>query len=348
MAEFLPSRRTGYRRMAILAAAVRHDKSVITFIMRLIGPGHRRHIAILLLVAAGCVLAGGAAFAATQHHPFTTGLYWAVTTATTVGYGDVTPHNGSGRVIAVLVMLTTVPLLASVFALATGQAAVSGVRRLLAMHSHFPTNSYRLVVGMNPAVPAILTELVKADVAVVLVADVEPDTLPPGVHLVRGDPTEQTVIASAQPAAAEQALITGKTDGDVLVSSVLLRKEAPDLAAVALVNSPSVTEALQDLGIEQVMSTHKLIASTLAKSLEAPHAAEMLTQLVEANTHRIGESPAEVGAVGRRLSALRTERDGLVLGLVHDGRFTLGLDDDPVVQAGDSLLIAEARPDPPA
>jgi hypothetical protein len=33
-----------------------------------------------------------------------------------------------------------------------------------------------------------------------------------------------------------------------------------------------------------------------------------------------------------------------VLGLVHAGRFTLGIGDDPVIAAGDRLLIAEAAP----
>jgi voltage-gated potassium channel len=34
------------------------------------------------------------------------GIWWAVQTVTTVGYGDLVPHNTAGRVIAALVMLT--------------------------------------------------------------------------------------------------------------------------------------------------------------------------------------------------------------------------------------------------
>jgi voltage-gated potassium channel len=287
--------------------------------------GQRRHIAILLGIAAACILVGGGAFAATQGKPFTTGLYWAVATATTVGYGDVTPDNWAGRLVASLVMLTTIPLLASVFAIATGGAAVAGVRRLLAMHSHFPTTNY----------------LVAAGVCVVLLADVDQGSLPSEVHVVRGDPTDEAAIKTAKAAGAEQALITGKTDGEVLVSAVLTRKQAPNLPIVALVNSPSVREALQDLGVQQVMSSHKLIASTLAKSLEAPHAADMLSELVEADTHRIGEFDVDPLLVGKRLSAVREERAGLVLGLVQQGKFTLGVDADPVVLAGDRLLVAE-------
>jgi voltage-gated potassium channel len=195
---------------------------------------------------------------------------------------------------------------------------------------------------MNDTVPAILDELVAARIAVVLVANVDPATLPAEVHLVRGDPTDETAIRAAKPEGAEQALITGPSDGDVLVSSVLLRKMAPDLEVAALVSSPSVREALTDLGIQQTISAHALIASALAKSLEAPHAADMLAQLVDSDAHQLSEVEAGAEAVGRPLSAVRDERDGLVLGLVHDGKFTLGVGDDPPVQAGDRLLIAEA------
>ncbi len=317
---------------------------MLTILVRLFGPHHRKHIAVLLLAAVCCVLAGAGAFAATQGLPFSTGLYWAITTATTVGYGDVTPHNAAGRVVASLVMLITIPLLASVFALASADAAAAGIRRILAMRSHFPEGRYRLVIGTNDAVPAILAELAMAGIPVVLVADTDPVGVPPEVHLVRGDPTDETVLRSARPEGAEQALITGQSDGDVLVSSVLLRKLAPRLETAALVSSSSVREALTALGVHQVISAHALIASTLAKSLEAPHAGDMLAHLVGSNSHRLSELEAGANAVGRPLSAIRDERDGLVLGLVHDGRFALGIGDDPVIQAGDRLLVAVAEP----
>ena len=50
--------------------------------------------------------------------------------------------------------------------------------------------------------------------------------------------------------------------------------------------------------------------------------------------------------MGKPLSAVRDERAGLVLGLVHGGRFTLGLGEDPVIEAGDYLLIAEGCAEP--
>ena len=90
---------------------------MITLLVRILGERHRRYVAALLSSAAACVLVGAWLFALTQHYPFTTGLYWAVATATTVGYGDVTPHDGIGRLISSAVMLTTIPLLGAVASL---------------------------------------------------------------------------------------------------------------------------------------------------------------------------------------------------------------------------------------
>jgi voltage-gated potassium channel len=317
---------------------------VIALLVRLLGHPTRRHIASLLGTAGACVLIGAWLFGMTQSLPFTTGLYWAITTATTVGYGDVTPKNAVGRLVASAVMLTTIPLLAAVFALVTGGAAAAGIRRILNLETKFPEGTYRLVVGMNPTVPAILEELEGAGIPVVLAADVEPGTVGHGVHVVRGDPTEPSTIRSARPQGAQQALLVGSSDGDVLVSAVILRRQAPDLPVTALVTSASVREALLEIGVRHAVSAQELVARTLAASLETPSASELVAQLIESGRDILAEVDADPATVGKALSTVRDERAGLVLGLVHAGRFTLGIGDDPVVADGDRLLIAEATP----
>lgn len=50
-------------------------------------------------------LTGGAAYASVENISVGNGLYWAITTMTTVGYGDYSPKTAEGKVISILVML---------------------------------------------------------------------------------------------------------------------------------------------------------------------------------------------------------------------------------------------------
>ena len=81
----------------------------------------RHHRRALITIAAALALdaIGGLAFAAAEHLSATLGLYWALSTATTVGYGDIVPRATAGHLISVVVMLTVIPLFAATFSLVT-------------------------------------------------------------------------------------------------------------------------------------------------------------------------------------------------------------------------------------
>jgi hypothetical protein len=81
-------------------------------------PRHQMAWTILWLAAAMDSL-GGIMFSAVEHVSFGLGQYWALTTATTVGYGDVTAHTVAGRLVSAVVMLTVIPLFAATFSLLT-------------------------------------------------------------------------------------------------------------------------------------------------------------------------------------------------------------------------------------
>lgn len=311
-------------------------------ILRFLTHPSRRHAVFLIGLVTSVVILGGVGFAIAEHLSLWIGMYWSVTTATTVGYGDVTPHTTAGHLIAVVVMLTTIPLLGAVFALWSGAAAAARMRRLLHMGSSFPEGSYRIVLGMAPVVPTILDELVDTGNSVVLVADVDPATVRREVHHIQGDPTSTESIRKAHPEKADHVLITGQSDGDVLVSTVLLRSLAPNLPMTALVHGKATADALHDLGVSDTISADQLLSHTLAKVLEAPHAGQLLIELLDSEDHRLDEVPAPADLTGRSLSSVRAERNDLVLGLVHNGAVSLGIGQDPSIAAGDTLLIARA------
>jgi voltage-gated potassium channel len=60
------------------------------------------------MVAVGTIIVGGAVFASVEQDQKISawdGIWWAITTVTTVGYGDIYPHSTSGRIIGITIML---------------------------------------------------------------------------------------------------------------------------------------------------------------------------------------------------------------------------------------------------
>lgn len=67
------------------------------------------------MVALGTIIVGGAVFAGVeQKQGITTwdGVWWAITTVTTVGYGDIVPHTTGGRIIGITIMLVGIGFVA--------------------------------------------------------------------------------------------------------------------------------------------------------------------------------------------------------------------------------------------
>jgi voltage-gated potassium channel len=79
------------------------------------------------VLAVMTILGGGAAFAALEngHHaqPVSSwdGVWWAISTVTTVGYGDLAPSTDGGRVIAMVVMFVGIGFIAILTAAAAGR-----------------------------------------------------------------------------------------------------------------------------------------------------------------------------------------------------------------------------------
>ena len=294
----------------------------------------------LVLLGAVCLFAGAGAFAVTQHLAFGTSLYWAITTATTVGYGDITPKNPVGRVVASLVMLTTIPLFASAFALFAGTVASAHLRRLLGMDRHEATGGEVVVIGGHPAIPPAVGELVTAGRDVVVVTTSDRSIFPDQVRVVAADPTSEEAVRRAHPERASQVLVAGADDAAVLVSAVLVHQIAPHTPVIAIATSPNVCRALRDIGVDAV-SGEELLAHTVAKSMEAPHAGELLLRILGSEGYQLKEVDVGEDAAGHLLSETRDRVRGVVLGAVHAGRVVIGVVEDPRLERGDRLLVLE-------
>lgn len=85
-------------------------------------PSVRTASSVIVVATAMVVVIGGVLMRFLDHDEYSSvwvGMWWALQTVTTVGYGDVTPQHVSGRIVAAFVMLEGIAALTIIIAAIT-------------------------------------------------------------------------------------------------------------------------------------------------------------------------------------------------------------------------------------
>jgi voltage-gated potassium channel len=85
-------------------------------------PSVRTASSVIVVATAVVVVLGGVLMRFLDHDEYSSvwvGMWWALQTVTTVGYGDVTPQHVSGRIVATFVMLEGIAALTIIIAAIT-------------------------------------------------------------------------------------------------------------------------------------------------------------------------------------------------------------------------------------
>jgi len=94
-------------------------------------PSIRTAASVIVTATAVVVVGGGVLIRVLDHSEYSSiwvGMWWALQTVTTVGYGDVTPAHWSGRIVAAFVMLEGIAFLAIITAAVTSTFVVRAER----------------------------------------------------------------------------------------------------------------------------------------------------------------------------------------------------------------------------
>lgn len=230
---------------------------------------------------------------------FFEGLWWAVVTLFTVGYGDFAPRTVPGRLLGMAVMASGIGLLSTV----TGSMASAMVeRRFKKRRGLLPVTAenHVLVMGWNGHGAMFLEKLRRrpeyARAPVVVAADMEPGAfeqlaeslgLGQSLSFVRGNPAHRSTLERANPAKARIAYILAsedmpaeEADNASVLAALTLRGLAPRLTLYAEALREQSREHLLRAGVTKVMGREELAGKALAFMAAHPVMHDLLGKLL--------------------------------------------------------------------
>jgi len=272
------------------------------------------------------------------------GIWRALVTLTTVGFGDITPVTGLGRIVGGVMMVSGMFTLA-LFAGIVGSSLVSGVLSIREEQFRMSTYVNHVVVSgydesTHLLLDALSEELDLEKTRVVVIDDHErPRELPPDFIWVQGNPTKESELDKVRLIHAAAVIVSGERDvtpqaadaRTILITftireylqrheSQVRQRRSPLYVVAEILDSENVGHA-RTAGADEVIETRRIGYSMIAHAVGYHGTATTMSQVLVSGSHNvyIGVIPGEREETilfGELMGELDlAQRGGLVIGL---------------------------------
>jgi voltage-gated potassium channel len=318
-------------------------------------PRTRFRIRYALLALAVAILFGTLGFYFIEGWSLADSLYVTVQTLTTVGYGDVPPHSGMGRLFAVLVMLLGaggVALAVSTIVQSVVQSelvATFGQRRRSKRMSKL--RDHYIVCGSGRVGSNLVRDLARANESFIVIEQDRQSAAEfsqRGLNILVGDATLEETLREAHVEHARGLAACLPNDADNVYVVLIARDLNPNLHIVARAAEEQAESKLLRAGANHVVAPTIIGGHRMAVALTKPAVSEFMDSIT-ANELGLGFEQVEVDAasslVGKALRStpIRSELDVVIVSIRRQSGETLfNPAGDSQIQNGD-ILIAIGR-----
>jgi voltage-gated potassium channel len=290
---------------------------------------YRERVFILALAVVLVILLGALGFSlaepgrGTWYERFGRGLWWAVVTLTTVGYGDITPVTFAGRLVGVVIMLGGVLTLSLVTATVASVFIERKFRRERGLEAT-KAMQHILVLGWPEDGEALVDQLLKllsTSIPVVLVNKRPPEQMDAlrekypnqGLDYLRGDYSREEILVKANVRGAIKAIIladrqpgetAAQVDQRTLFTALTLKALHPKIRILAELLRSENRSYLERAGAEEILIRGQYDSSLMAGAVASPGLFRIFTMLLTGEGQGLWTVEIPSRFHGRRLKEL--------------------------------------------
>jgi len=325
------------RRFNALSLKRRHSRSLLTFVLML--------LALIAVFTVGFKLL--MEFEG-QDHSWVSGFYWAITTMSTLGYGDITFTSDIGRLYSMLVLLSGMLFLLvllpftfiELFYVPWVEArAASRVPR----SAPADIKGHVILTDYDPVSSALIEKLTHFNYPYVVILpefEAVENLVDQGIQAMHGELDDPDTYRRAR---VEHAELLATTRTDVVNTSVTftVRGITEKIRVIATARESASTEVLRLAGCRRVLDLSRLMAEALARRVISgdrfTHVVGQIDDLLIAEV--IASRTTLVGWDYRRA---QRETSVSIVGFWERGNFQIGQPEN-IIEANSVLVLAGSR-----
>ncbi|PFP29458.1 ion transporter [Bacillus sp. AFS073361] len=280
------------------------------------------------------------------------GIWWAIITASTVGYGDYVPHSFLGRLTALILILFGVAFVSSYFG-TLAAAAVTKQDALSEGRIPYKGEGHIIIIGWNERSKELINKLTttKYQQMIVLIDEsLEANPVKSRfVHFIQGKGHVDDTIVKSDIKNAEKVLITADRGNDELqadMNSILTLLTIKGICAqvkciVEILTREQVINAYR-AGADEVIQSNKLTSVFMVNSLHSNGDGLLSNVVHELQESRLSSYPAEQPEIGKPFSEvclLLLKKGFLLIGIQRGEETLLNPSHSLPIEENDQLLI---------
>jgi len=286
-----------------------------------------------------------------------TSFYWAITTLSTVGYGDILPGTTDARLVAMSAMFIQIFLLGYLISVITAVVTTEQQKRALGLLGT-DLKDHVVVLGYSPVGRAAVRELLAQEQTVAVVCEVAEEVAnvkalakDTSLYVTYGAPAERDILARVNVPEAHSVIVCTADDATNMIASLNVRAIAPHVRVVVSMSRPELRDTLRAAGVTFVTSPADMGGRLCASAAFEPDVADALDDLTQGDIradvqeYRVTEStPISRQTFAEAERMVRESSGCLLIGYAHPngtGEYLANVNPEGSVRLapGDALIL---------
>lgn len=281
------------------------------------------------------------------------GIWWAIVTASTVGYGDFAPISTVGRILAFCVILFGIGIV-SFFVTTLASSTITTRNALKHGELSYKKGGHYVVVGWNERSKNLIIQIQQLSPTLdIVLIDHTLKQCPlknSMLHFIKGNPLEDETLKRANIQKAKTVVITAnlhgmeaESDSKSIITLLAIKGLNPDIYSIVEILTPDQKNNCLRAGADEIIETSLISSLAMVNSTLYNGITKVIHQLLDhQNDHMLLYDEVPQSLINKAFQeAMLSYQDEhkLIIGIKSDGEITLHPSTTTILKEGAFFIV---------